>query len=135
MIISLFRWLGLRGEAERGRGADGSLAVERWRLETPIRLENAIRSKTGGSVSMIGVLVDVRYVVEDGMPVIRSACLSMNGANVFSRRTGDSWHVPAGRIPPRLVTLAVDQEMSAKPSRLAAEMLGSWKREARKRKA
>lgn len=127
MFTLLARWF-RRGPADR-RAADGSLTIPRWRLETPIRLKEAIQSKTGANASVIGVLVDVRYVVEGTTPVVRGVAMSANGSNVFSRRTDEAWHVPPTRIPAGLVAEAVEKEVAAKSSKLAVKMLTQWKNE------
>lgn len=125
MFRSLARWFG--GDTANFRAADGSLSIERWRLETPIRLKQSIPSRSGANCSVVGVLIDVRYVVEGRTPVVRAAKVSTDASNVFSRRTGEAWHVPPHRIPPELVAEAVGRELSAKPSKLAAKMLEAWK--------
>ena len=133
MFQFLARWLGRR--PEEAPAADGSLLIQRWRLETPIRLVEAIRSKAGSNFSNVGVVVDVRYVMEGRTPVVRSVKVSTDGANVFSHRTGEAWHVPPTRIPADLVDDAVRRDVSTKSSKLAAKMLGNWKRERLKQAA
>jgi hypothetical protein len=129
MLKSLFR-----------RPGTATLVMEGHWCLSEIALPAKVRTPLGGNITIINVCVDIHYVVENGVVVVRKVELSRAGggimgsgtaSNVAAARTGESWHA-THICPESALREALESEAESEKARLRKRMLEQWRQLNRK---
>jgi hypothetical protein len=116
-------------------GSASSLAVEAYWCETAIKLPTKVQTPLGSNVSVVKVCVDIYYSIDGDRILIQRVKMARGGGsvmgstssiNVASDRTGEAWY-SSHLCSERYLIEAVEQDLSAKGSRLRKIMMGKWR--------
>jgi hypothetical protein len=118
-----------------GRSDLKPLVVEGYWCDSTIRLPRKIKTPSGGSVTVVTVCVDVRYIIREGIISVLGVRLGRGGpimgsslvVNVSGVR-GEAFYTPSIRDESLLVD-AVQRDLALSGSSLRRIMVGKWRAE------